>query len=316
MQLKVSPISRQECSAEEWQARVDLAAAHRIAVMHGFNEGIFNHLTLSVPGKPDRYYQIPFGLHWSEIKASTFMEVGVADGKVKRGAGDVERSCYLHPCPHPPGAAEDGRRRVPHPHAVRQRADAAGGPAHQGDRPDRGGADGRHRLRRHLHGSRLRHGRGRAPRQGPGRQGHPLHGQPRRHHGGGFRGRGLRSALLPRAGGAGADLRHVDRPAPQAAARAGGGEDRARYRRRAASTTARRRPSATSMRSSACSTARSRTTWSRRRLGQATATTRTRCAIAAGVGSALSLDPTYVHGCRVQIRQPECIAAMPPVRLR
>src|SRR5882762_7571599 len=80
MQLKVSPISRQECSAQEWQARVDLAAAHRVAVMHGFHEGIFNHLTLAVPGKPDRYYQIPFGLHWCEIKASTFMEVGIADG--------------------------------------------------------------------------------------------------------------------------------------------------------------------------------------------------------------------------------------------
>jgi len=99
MQLKVSPISRQECSAEEWQARVDLAAAHRIAVMHGFHEGIFNHLTLGVPGKPDRYYQIPFGLHWSEVKASTFMEVGIDDGKVKRGSGDVEQSCY---CIHAP----------------------------------------------------------------------------------------------------------------------------------------------------------------------------------------------------------------------
>jgi ribulose-5-phosphate 4-epimerase/fuculose-1-phosphate aldolase len=99
MQLKVSPISRQECSTEEWQARIDLAAAHRIAVTHGFHEGIFNHLTLTVPGKPDRYYQIPFGLHWSEVKASTFMEVGIADGKVKRGAGDVERSCY---CIHAP----------------------------------------------------------------------------------------------------------------------------------------------------------------------------------------------------------------------
>src|SRR6478672_4414943 len=92
MQLKVSPISRQECSAEEWQARVDLAAAHRIDVMHGFNEGILNHLTLSVPGRPDRSSEIPTDLHWSEIKASTFMEVGIADGKVKRGAGDVERS--------------------------------------------------------------------------------------------------------------------------------------------------------------------------------------------------------------------------------
>lgn len=99
MQLKVSPIGRDECSAQEWQARVDLAAAHRLAVMHGFHEGIFNHLTLAVPGKPDRYYQIPFGLHWSEVKASTFMEVGIDDGKVKRGAGDVERSCY---CIHAP----------------------------------------------------------------------------------------------------------------------------------------------------------------------------------------------------------------------
>ena len=99
MQLKVSPISRQECSAAEWQARVDLAAAHRMAVMHGFHEGIFNHLTLAVPGKPDRYYQIPFGMHWSEVKASSFMEVGIDDGKVKRGAGDVERSAY---CIHAP----------------------------------------------------------------------------------------------------------------------------------------------------------------------------------------------------------------------
>ena len=99
MQFQVSRISRHECSAEEWQARVDLAAAHRLAVMHGLNEGIFNHLTQVVPGNPDRYYQIPFGMHWSEVKASSFMEVGINDGEVKRGDGDVERSCY---CIHAP----------------------------------------------------------------------------------------------------------------------------------------------------------------------------------------------------------------------
>ena len=99
MQLQVSPVTREECSAEEWQARIDLAAAHRAAVMHGLHEGIFNHLTLTVPGKPDRYYQIPFGLHWSEVKASSFMEVGIDDAKVRRGVGDVERSCF---CIHAP----------------------------------------------------------------------------------------------------------------------------------------------------------------------------------------------------------------------
>ena len=82
----------------QWRARVDLAAAHRLAVMHELSEGIFNHLTLAVPGHSDRYFQIPFGLHWSEIQASTFMEVGY-DGKVLKGSGEVERSCY---CIHAP----------------------------------------------------------------------------------------------------------------------------------------------------------------------------------------------------------------------
>jgi ribulose-5-phosphate 4-epimerase/fuculose-1-phosphate aldolase len=99
MQFQISHINRDECSTGEWEARVDLAAAHRLAVKHGLNEGIFNHLTQVVPGKPDRYYQIPFGMHWSEVKASSFMEVGINDGEVKRGTGDVERSCY---CIHAP----------------------------------------------------------------------------------------------------------------------------------------------------------------------------------------------------------------------
>lgn len=98
MQIRVSPTNL-KYSDEEWQARTDLAAAHRLACMHGFSEGIFNHLTLTVPRRSDLYYQIPFGMHWSEVTASSFMEVGLDDGKVKRGSGDVERSCY---CIHAP----------------------------------------------------------------------------------------------------------------------------------------------------------------------------------------------------------------------
>jgi ribulose-5-phosphate 4-epimerase/fuculose-1-phosphate aldolase len=81
-----------------WQARVDLAAAHRLAEMHGFSEGIFNHFTLAVPGTGDRYLQIPFGLHWSEVTASCLMEVGY-DGALLSGAGDIERSGF---CIHAP----------------------------------------------------------------------------------------------------------------------------------------------------------------------------------------------------------------------
>ncbi len=82
----------------EWRMRVDLAAAHRLACQHGFSEGIFNHLTCAVPGKSDRYLQIPFGLHWSEITASCFLEVS-HERKVLKGEGEAELSGY---CIHAP----------------------------------------------------------------------------------------------------------------------------------------------------------------------------------------------------------------------
>jgi ribulose-5-phosphate 4-epimerase/fuculose-1-phosphate aldolase len=98
MPLESVPSKDLSLSDIRWQARVDLAAAHRLAVMHGFNEGIFNHFTLRVPGTNDRYYQIPFGLHWSEVNASCFMEIGY-DGTRLSGEGEIERSAY---CIHAP----------------------------------------------------------------------------------------------------------------------------------------------------------------------------------------------------------------------
>src|SRR5712675_2085146 len=98
MRLVETSRSGSAIDAAEWQARVDLAAAHRMAVSHGFSEGIFNHFTLAVPGKDDRYYQIPFGLHWSEVTASCLMEIGY-DGAVLSGEGEVERSAF---CIHAP----------------------------------------------------------------------------------------------------------------------------------------------------------------------------------------------------------------------
>src|SRR5258706_2961646 len=99
MRLVEPKRERGAIDAAEWQARVDLAAAHRLAHIQGFSEGIFNHLTLAVPGKPDRYYQIPFGLHWSEVTASCLMEVDCVDGRVLSGSGEVERSAF---CIHAP----------------------------------------------------------------------------------------------------------------------------------------------------------------------------------------------------------------------
>lgn len=76
--------------------RIDLAACHRIAARLGLNEGIDNHFTQLVPGRADRFYLAPFGLHWTEIKASDFMEVGF-DGKLLSGRGPIEDTAlHIH----------------------------------------------------------------------------------------------------------------------------------------------------------------------------------------------------------------------------
>ena len=82
----------------QWQARIDLAAAHRLAVIQGFSEGIFNHLTLAVPGRTDSFYINPFGLHWSEVTASNLITVSY-DGKLVAGEGEIEQSAF---CIHAP----------------------------------------------------------------------------------------------------------------------------------------------------------------------------------------------------------------------
>ena len=74
-----------------WRARVHLAAANRLAVYDDLEEGIDNHFTMRVPGQEDHYLVLPFGLHWSEAKASALIVFNEA-GKVLEGSGSLELS--------------------------------------------------------------------------------------------------------------------------------------------------------------------------------------------------------------------------------
>ncbi|MBT3170853.1 MAG: aldolase [Rhodospirillaceae bacterium] len=83
-------------SDEIRQARIDLAAAYRLAYMHGLSEGICNHLTLTVPGQPDKFLLIAHGTHWSQVTASNLLMVSL-DGEVLEGEGVVEDTAfYIH----------------------------------------------------------------------------------------------------------------------------------------------------------------------------------------------------------------------------
>ncbi|MFN7924700.1 MAG: class II aldolase/adducin family protein, partial [Bryobacteraceae bacterium] len=82
------------------KVRLDLAVAHRWAARWHWNEGVVNHFTALVPGHRDRFYAIPYGLHWLEVKARDFLVVDL-DGRVIEGEGEIElTSLMIHGAMH------------------------------------------------------------------------------------------------------------------------------------------------------------------------------------------------------------------------
>jgi len=94
------------------EAKIHLAAAHRLAVLDDLDEGIDNHFTVTVPGFEDRFLILPFGLHWSEAKAGDMIVFNV-QGETLEGEGVVELSAQ---CIHVPIHRITGARVVLHTH--------------------------------------------------------------------------------------------------------------------------------------------------------------------------------------------------------
>ncbi len=79
-------------------ARIDLAAAHRLAALDGLNEGSWNHFSLTVPGSPVRMLASPADRHWRQVTASSLVLVG-ENGESLEGEGRCDRSAF---CIHYP----------------------------------------------------------------------------------------------------------------------------------------------------------------------------------------------------------------------
>ncbi len=75
------------------QARIDLAAALRLAARFDLNEGICNHFSYAPPQRPGTFLVNPFGIHWSQLTASDLLLVG-NDGSVLEGEGELEITAF------------------------------------------------------------------------------------------------------------------------------------------------------------------------------------------------------------------------------
>jgi ribulose-5-phosphate 4-epimerase/fuculose-1-phosphate aldolase len=110
------PSVQASVSPEEWQARVDLAAAYRLVALFGWADLVFTHITTRVPGADDQFLINPYGVFFDEITASSLMKIDLHGNKVADSPFPVNPAGFvIHSAIH---AARHDARCVLHTHTV------------------------------------------------------------------------------------------------------------------------------------------------------------------------------------------------------
>jgi ribulose-5-phosphate 4-epimerase/fuculose-1-phosphate aldolase len=108
LQARVTP--------EEWQTRVDLAAAYRLVAHFGWSDLVFTHLTAKVPGPEQHFLINPYGLLFDEITPSSLVKIDLDGRKVLESPYDINPAGFtIHSAIH---AAREDAHAVFHTHSL------------------------------------------------------------------------------------------------------------------------------------------------------------------------------------------------------
>tara|TARA_E500000331_G_scaffold193837_1_gene186311 strand:+ start:82 stop:858 length:777 start_codon:yes stop_codon:yes gene_type:complete len=111
---------RERVSSAEWALREDLAACYRLIYRNGWDDGIFTHNSVRIPGADEHFLINPYGLMFCEINASSLVKVDI-DGTIIDGgalgfdADIIDAGFTIHSAIH---MARDDARCVIHTHTV------------------------------------------------------------------------------------------------------------------------------------------------------------------------------------------------------
>jgi ribulose-5-phosphate 4-epimerase/fuculose-1-phosphate aldolase len=109
-------IIRDQVSAEEWQTRVDLAAAYRLVALYGWDDLIFTHISARVPGGEHHFLLNPYGMMFEEVTASSLVKIDLAGNKVTESPYFVNPAGFtIHSAVH---AAREDALCVMHLHTA------------------------------------------------------------------------------------------------------------------------------------------------------------------------------------------------------
>jgi ribulose-5-phosphate 4-epimerase/fuculose-1-phosphate aldolase len=73
---------KEKVSAEEWQARVELAACYRLVAHFKWDDLIFTHISAKVPNTENEFLINPYGFLFDEITASSLVKIDLEGNKI------------------------------------------------------------------------------------------------------------------------------------------------------------------------------------------------------------------------------------------
>ena len=82
-------------SPDEWQARIDLAAVYRLVAHYGWDDVIYNHASMRVPGEPRKFLIKAHELLYTEVTASNLVKVSM-DEDLDENSGVNRPGFTLH----------------------------------------------------------------------------------------------------------------------------------------------------------------------------------------------------------------------------
>jgi ribulose-5-phosphate 4-epimerase/fuculose-1-phosphate aldolase len=96
-----TPKLRERVTRDEWQVRVDLAAAYQLAHRFRWTDLIYTHFSARVPGT-EHFLINPYGLMFDEITASSLVRIDHAGNVLEdpTGLGYNEAGFVIHGCVH------------------------------------------------------------------------------------------------------------------------------------------------------------------------------------------------------------------------
>jgi ribulose-5-phosphate 4-epimerase/fuculose-1-phosphate aldolase len=109
-----TPQLKAHVSAEEWRARVELAALYRLVALQGWDDLIYTHISARVPGPEHHFLINPYGVFFGEMTASALVKIDLDGNVLQADAPPINKAGFVvHSAIH---AAREDARFVMHLH--------------------------------------------------------------------------------------------------------------------------------------------------------------------------------------------------------